>query len=186
MLTGLLNKTSLVSGGKMMNNRVGKLLILILVVGMFGFFAYSMVGKAKHTDVGDKAYNFELPNLDGSNTKLSDYKGQMVVLNYFATWCAPCKEEAPELEAFQKEYGDKYNLLMINRGETIDKVNKVSENNKAGMNYLFDYNAKVSKIFNVTAQPETFVIDKQGVIREHYNGPITEMQLYNWVKKYDK
>ncbi len=72
----------------MMNNRVIKLLVLILVVGLFGFFGYSMVGKAKHTDVGDQAYNFELPNLDGSNTKLSDYKGQMVVLNYFATWCA--------------------------------------------------------------------------------------------------
>jgi len=168
-----------------MNTRVIKLLVLILVVGLFGFFGYSMIGKAKHTDVGDQAYKFELPNLDGSNTKLSDYKGQMVVLNYFATWCAPCKEEAPELEAFQKEYGDKYKLLMINRGETMDKVKKVSKNNEAGMTYLFDYNAKVSKIFNVTAQPETFVIDKKGIIREHYNGPITEGQLYDWVKKYE-
>ncbi len=97
----------------------------------------------------------------------------------------PCKDEAPELEAFQKDYGDKYNLLMINRGETMDKVKKVSKNNKAGMTYLFDYNAKVSKIFNVTAQPETFVIDKKGIISEHYNGPITEGQLYGWVKKYD-
>lgn len=168
-----------------MNTRVIKLLVLILVVGLFGFFAYSMVGKAKHTDVGDQAYNFELPNLDGSNTKLSDFKGQIVVINYFATWCAPCKEEAPELEAFQKDYGNQYKLLMINRGETMDKVKKVSKNNEAGMNYLFDYNAKVSKIFNVTAQPETFVIDKKGIIREHYNGPITEGQLYDWVKKYE-
>lgn len=169
-----------------MNQRVIKLLVMILLVGMFGFFAYSLVGKAKHTDVGDQAYNFSLPNLDGSTTKLSDFKGKIVVLNYFATWCSPCKEEAPELEAFQKEYGGKYKLLMINRGETKEKVNKVSENNKAGMTYLFDYNADVSKIYNVTAQPETFVIDKKGMIREHYNGPITEMQLYNWVKKYDK
>ena len=67
-----------------------------------------MVTKGKHTDVGDKAYNFELPNLDGSTTKLTDFKGQVVILNYFATWCAPCKEELPELEAFQKEYGDQY------------------------------------------------------------------------------
>jgi peroxiredoxin len=144
-----------------------------------------MVTKGKHTDVGDKAYQFELPNLDGSTTKLTDFKGKIVILNYFASWCAPCKEELPELEAFQKDYGDQYNLLMINRGETMDKIKKVTNNNKAGMNYLFDYNAKVSKLYNVTGQPETFVIDKQGVIREHYNGAITEMQLYNWVKKYD-
>jgi cytochrome c biogenesis protein CcmG/thiol:disulfide interchange protein DsbE len=169
-----------------MNQRVIKLLVLILLVGMFGFFAFSLVGNAKHTDVGDKAYNFELQNYKGGNTKLSDYKGQLVILNYFASWCAPCKEEAPELEAFQKEYGQQYNLLMINRGETIDKIKQVSKNNKAGMNYLFDYNAKVGKIYNVTGQPETFIIDKKGIIRKHYNGPVTEMQLYNWVKKYDK
>ncbi|WP_066060653.1 TlpA family protein disulfide reductase [Neobacillus soli] len=168
-----------------MNKRVIKLLVLILIVGMFGFFAYSLVTKGKHTDIGDKAYNFELQNIDGSNTKLSKYKDKVIILNYFASWCKPCKEEFPELAAFQKDYGDKYPLLMINRGETIDKVNKVTTNNKDGMTYLFDYNAKVSKIYNVTGQPETFVIDKQGVIREHFNGAITEMQLYNWVKKYD-
>lgn len=169
-----------------MNNRVVKLLVLVLLVGMFAFFAYSLVSKAKHTDVGDKAYSFKLPNYNGGTTKLSDYKGKMVILNYFATWCAPCKDEETELEAFQKDYGKQYNLLMINRGETKDDVKKASQNNKAGMNYLFDYNADVAKIYNVTGQPETFIIDKDGIIRKHYNGPITENQLYEWVKEYDK
>jgi cytochrome c biogenesis protein CcmG, thiol:disulfide interchange protein DsbE len=169
-----------------MNSRVIKLLIMVLVVGMFSFFAYSLVSKAKHTDVEDQAYNFKLQNYNGTYTKLSNFKGKMVILNYFATWCAPCKDEAPELEAFQKDYGDKYKLLMINRGETIDRVKEKSNNNKAGMNYLFDYNANVSKIYNVTGQPETFIIDKKGVIRKHYNGPITEMRLFEWVKSYDK
>ncbi|MEH7107240.1 MULTISPECIES: TlpA family protein disulfide reductase [Bacillaceae] len=168
-----------------MNMRVVKSLVLIGIVGLFSFFGYSMVTNGKHTDVGDRAYNFEMPNYDGGTTKLSDYKGKVVILNYFASWCAPCKEEFPELAAYQKDYGDKYPLLMINRGETIDRIKKESENNKDGMTYLFDYNAKVSKKFNVTGQPETFVIDKQGVIREHYNGPVTEMQIYKWVKKYD-
>jgi peroxiredoxin len=174
-----------VSGGSVMNQRVIKSLVLILLVGMFSFFAYSLIGKAKHTDVGDKAYNFELPNYNGGKTKLTDYKGQIVILNYFATWCAPCKDEAPELEAFQKDYGDKYKLLMINKGETKDNVKNATNNNKAGMNYLFDYNADNAKIYNVTGQPETFVIDKKGIIKVHYNGPITEGQLYNWVKQYD-
>lgn len=155
------------------------------MVGMFSFFAYSLIGKAKHTDVGDKAYNFELSNYNGGKTKLSDYKGQIVIINYFATWCAPCKDEAPELEAFQKDYGDKYKLLMINKGETKDNVKNATNNNKAGMNFLFDYTADIAKIYNVTGQPETFVIDKNGIIKVHYNGPITEGQLYNWVKQYD-
>lgn len=169
-----------------MNQRIIKPLVLILIVGMFGFFGYSLVTKGEHTDVGDKAYNFELPNLDGGTTKLSDYKGKVVILNYFASWCAPCKEEFPELASYNKNYGDKFPLIMMNRGETKDKINKVTNNNQEGMTYLFDYNAKISKKYNVTGQPETFVIDKQGVIREHYNGPVTEMMLYNWAKKYDK
>jgi len=169
-----------------MNQRIIKLVIMILVVGMFAFFGYSMVSKAKKTDVGDKAYNFQLENLEGKQTKLSDFEGKIIVLNYFATWCAPCVEEAPELEAFEKEYGDKYKLLIIDRGETRDRVKKFVEKNKTTSTYLFDYNAKVSKVYNVTAQPETFVIDKKGIIREHYNGPLTEMELYNMVKKYDK
>jgi cytochrome c biogenesis protein CcmG, thiol:disulfide interchange protein DsbE len=169
-----------------MNQRIIKPLVMILIVGMFGFFGYSLVTKGQNVDIGDKAYNFELPNLDGGTTKLSDYKGKVVILNYFASWCAPCKEEFPELAAFQKDYGEKYPLLMMNRGETMDKIKKVTDNNKEGMTYLFDYNAKISKKYSVTGQPETFVIDKQGVIREHYNGPVTEMMLYNWAKKYDK
>ncbi|NHM32204.1 TlpA family protein disulfide reductase [Neobacillus terrae] len=168
-----------------MNQRIIKLVIMILVVGMFAFFGYSMVSKEKKTDVGDKAYNFKLENLEGKETKLSDYDGKIIVLNYFATWCAPCVEEAPELEAFEKEYGDKYKLLIIDRGETRDRVKKFVEKNKTTSTYLFDYNAKVSKVYNVTAQPETFVIDKKGIIREHYNGPLTEMELFNMVKKYD-
>ncbi|MDQ0197346.1 TlpA family protein disulfide reductase [Neobacillus ginsengisoli] len=168
-----------------MNIRVVRLLVTVLLVGMFSFFAYSLVSKAKHTDVGDKAYNFELPNLDGSHTRLSDFKGQVVVINYYATWCAPCQDEAPELESFGKDYGDKYKLIMINRGETKDRVKQFLKKYNTPATYLFDYNAKVSKLFNVTGQPETFVIDKQGVIREHYNGPLTEMQIYNFAKKYD-
>ncbi|WP_261380583.1 TlpA disulfide reductase family protein [Neobacillus bataviensis] len=170
----------------MMNQRVIKLLVLILIVGMFGFFGYSLVTKGKNTDVGDQAYNFELPKYEGGTAKLSEYKGKVVIINYFASWCEPCKEEFPELAAFQKDYGDKYPFLMVNRGETIDRIKKSTKNNHEGMNYLLDYNAKVSKMYNVTGQPETFVIDKQGIIREHFNGPVTEMQLYNWAKKYDK
>jgi cytochrome c biogenesis protein CcmG, thiol:disulfide interchange protein DsbE len=173
-------------GGDKVNKRGGKILILALLFGMFAFFAYSLVSHGKHTDVGDKAYNFELPNLDGSTTKLSDFTGKMVVINVFATWCQPCKEEAPELQAFEKDYGDKYNLVMLNKGETKDNVKQFLKKFPSNATYLFDYNAKITKMYNTTGQPETFVIDKKGIIREHYNGPITEMQLYEMVKKHDK
>lgn len=168
-----------------MNKRAVKMLIMALMIGMFAFFAYSLVSHGKHTDVGDKAYNFSLPNLNGGTTKLSDYKGKMVVINVFATWCAPCREEAPELQAFAKDYGNKYKLIMLNKGETKDDVRRFIKKEKTPAIYVMDYDAKVTKIYNTTGQPETFVIDKKGIIREHYNGPITENQLYEMVKKHD-
>lgn len=75
---------------------------------------------------------------------------------------------------------------MINRGETKNQVKQFLKKYNTPATYLFDYNAKVSKLYNVTGQPETFIIDRQGVIRVHYNGPLTEMQLYDFAKKYDK
>ncbi|MDP4085607.1 MAG: TlpA disulfide reductase family protein [Bacillota bacterium] len=168
-------------------NKPVRVLILALLIGMFAFFAFSLVSHSKHTDIGDKAYNFALPNLDGGTTKLSDYKGQMVIINVFATWCAPCRDEAPELSAFAKDYGDKYNLIMLNKGETKDDVKSFIKKYKSKATaYVFDYDAKITKIYNTTGQPETFVIDKNGMIREHYNGPLTENQLLSMVQKHDK
>jgi cytochrome c biogenesis protein CcmG, thiol:disulfide interchange protein DsbE len=169
-----------------MSRRVINLLVLFLLIGMFGFFGYSIASKGDNTDVGDQAYNFELPNLDGTNTLLSDYKGEMVVMNFFATWCAPCVDEAPELELFAKDYGDQYKFLMVNRGETKDRVKKFIEKYPTQALYIFDASDKVSKKYNVTGQPETIIIDRQGVVREHHSGPITSAQLYELVKKHDK
>lgn len=168
-----------------MNKRVIKTLVLVLVIGLFGYFAFGLVHQSKKTDVGDKAYNFTLKNLDGKKINLSDYKGKEIVINYFATWCDPCKQEAPEMAQFEKDYGKQYPLIMIDRGETVSDVQPFLKKNKISAQVLFDYDASVGKIYNVTGQPETFVIDRNGVIREHYLGPLTEMQLLDYVKKYD-
>lgn len=168
-----------------MNKRSIKILVLIFSVGLFVYFGVSLANKGEYTGVGEAAYNFELEDLDGNMVKLSDHKGQVVVVNYFATWCIPCVDEAPELEAFDQEYGETYKLLIIDRGEPKDRVKKFVKKHKTTSTYLFDYDDKVSKAYNVVAQPETFVIDKEGVIREHYIGPITKEQLYELVAKYE-
>ncbi len=168
------------------NKRIIKLTVLLLAVGMFGYFSFTMANKADIPRQGDPAPDFEIENLDGEMESLSDYKGKVVVLNYFATWCVPCVDEAPELEAFSREYGDQYKLLIIDRGETRDRVKKFIEKHDArSSTYLFDYNSKVSKMYGVLKQPESFVIDKEGVIREYIQGPINKMELYNLVSKYD-
>jgi cytochrome c biogenesis protein CcmG, thiol:disulfide interchange protein DsbE len=169
----------------MKKDTIIKLVVLAGVMAMFIFFALSLREQsADATGVGEAAYDFELEDLDGKLQKLSDYKGQVVILNYFATWCTPCIDEAPELEAFEKEYGDQIKLLIIDRGETRDRVKKYVDKYKTTSTYLFDYNHKVSKKYNVVAQPETFVIDKKGIIVEHHIGPISKNDLYDLVSSY--
>lgn len=165
-----------------MNKRILKLFAFLLVAGMFVYFAVNYGKGQPLANVGDQSTDFELEDLDGKLTSLSDFKGQVVVLNFFTSWCGPCIEEAPELERFEKEYGKDVKLLIIDRGETRDRVKKFIKKYQTTSTYLFDYNHKISKQYNVVGQPETIIIDKKGIIREHYNGPLTKEELYEMVK----
>ncbi|WP_231688132.1 TlpA family protein disulfide reductase [Bacillus sp. FJAT-18017] len=169
-----------------MKQKVIRMTIIVVVLGLFGVIGMSMAKKADISTIGDPAPAFELEDIDGKMRTLSEYnQDQVVVINYFATWCGPCVDEAPELEAFEQEYGDRYKLLILDLGETRDRVKKFMEKHNTTSTYLFDYNSKTAKLYGVTGQPETFVIDKKGVIREHIKGPITKMELYTLVSKYE-
>ncbi|WP_210365887.1 TlpA disulfide reductase family protein [Bacillus sp. REN3] len=162
-----------------------KMGILLLVIGAFTYFALSLNKGETAAGIGEKAYDFELESLDGEEVKLSQYAGQVTILNYFATWCGPCVDEAPELEAFEQEYGGDFKLLIIDLGETKDRVRKFINQHKTTSQYLFDYKQDVAKKYGVIGQPETFVIDKNGIIREHYKGPVTKNELYQMAAKYN-
>jgi cytochrome c biogenesis protein CcmG, thiol:disulfide interchange protein DsbE len=167
-----------------MGNKFLKIFILLLTVGAFAYFALNLNKGETAMGVGEEAYNFELEDIEGERVKLSDFKGQVTILNYFATWCGPCVDEAPELEAFDQEYGKDFKLLIIDLGETRDRVKKFIDKHKTTSTYLFDFKQDVSKKYGVIGQPETFIIDKNGIIREHYKGPITKDELFEMANKY--
>lgn len=170
-----------------MSNKIISRIVVLLLTGMLIYLGYGYVNKSRIINVGDKAYNFKLQSLDGGTLQLSDFKGEMIILNFFASWCDPCKKEAPELAQFARDYGKNYHLIMIDKGETKADVKRFLKNKKYNgpQPYVFDYDLKISKIYGVTGQPETFVIDKNGIVREHFNGPLMETELYNLVKKHD-
>lgn len=128
-------------------------------------------------EVGDQAYNFELEDLDGTIHKLSDYEGKFVVVNFFATWCDPCIEEAPELEKYQQSYASEAPLLIIDRGEPKKRVQDFKVKVNSTSTFLLDRDDKISKTFNVVGQPETLIIDPNGIIREKIIGPTTAEDL---------
>lgn len=166
-----------------MKNKVSRIIIMLLVVGAFTYFILNLE-KGETIGLGEKATDFQLEDIDGELRSLSDYEGQVVVINFFATWCGPCVDEAPELEAFEQEYGNNVKLLIVDLGETRDRVKKFIEKNATTSTYLFDYKMDIKDQFGVTGQPETFVLDKEGFIREHYKGPLSKNDLYNLVADY--
>lgn len=169
-----------------MNNKISRIIILLLVIGAFTYFALNFNKKEISAAIGDNAFNFELEDFDGKMVKLSDHNNdQVVIVNFFATWCGPCVDEAPELEAFDQEYGNDFKLFIIDLGETKDRVKKFIDKHETTSTYLFDFKQDVAKQYGILGQPETFVIDKNGVIREHYNGPLTKDELFQMASKYN-
>lgn len=168
-----------------MANKYLKIFILLVTVGAFVYFASNLNKGETAAGVGEHAYNFELEDLDGNLVKLSDFKGQVTILNYFATWCGPCVDEAPELEAFEQEYGKDFKLLIIDLGETKDRVKKFIDKHETTSTYLFDFKQDVAKKYGVIGQPETFIIDENGIMREHYKGPISKDELFELANKHN-
>lgn len=117
------------------------------------------------------APDWELAGLDGKTVKLSDFKGKVVVLNFWATWCPPCRREIPDLIALQKKYGK--DLVVV--GVSLDENGLAAVKSfvaKNGINYpVVMGDQKIASAYGgITAIPTTFVIDRAGKIAGHIEG----------------
>ena len=127
--------------------------------------------------VGMKAPDFDLKTVDGKSVHLSDYRGRVVMLNFWATWCKPCRQEMPSMEEMSKGFrtvaGDRFILLAVNENNVFyqGKVKPFLE--KFGIDFTvpLDPLGKLDHLYKITGVPETFVIDQKGVVAEHVIGP---------------
>lgn len=122
------------------------------------------------TVVTDKtpAPDFDLQNMDEEHIRLSDYRGKVVLINFWATWCPPCVREMPSMERLkQKVDADDFKVLAINQMEEPDDVFAFTGQLELDPTFeiLFDSNSKVSHAYAVRGLPTTYLIDKQGNIR---------------------
>lgn len=147
------------------------LVIVVLVVG--GYFFYQS-RQTPPVDVGSAAPNFTFPNLKGGDASLSDYRGKVVLINVWATWCTPCREEMPSMQRFYDSMkGKPFEILAVSvdtRGQT-DVAPFVSE---LGLTFpiLLDTDKKITGLYHTTGQPESFVIDKDGMVVDRILGPL--------------
>ena len=128
--------------------------------------------------IGAPAPDFTLSLFDGGELSLADRRGLVVVVNFWASWCSPCRDEAPALERVWQEYEDEGVVFIgVNVNDITAKAMAfIEEFNITYPNGPDPYD-RISRAYHTTGVPETFLIAKDGRLAEWYRGPITEARL---------
>jgi peroxiredoxin len=123
---------------------------------------------------GNPAPDFTLTDIDGNTVRLRDFRGKVVFINFWTTWCPSCRAEMPEIEAFRQQHeGDDVVILGIDLGETAEEVRGYVESQGFGWTFLLDRDGTVAKAYGVKTIPASFFIDRKGIIRATVVGAMT-------------
>jgi thiol-disulfide isomerase/thioredoxin len=159
-------------------------LLLGLGLGALVFFGGGETDAAprRPLTVGAEAPDFSLATLTGERLSLSALRGKPVVLNFWATWCAPCKEEMPLLQETSQRYGSDLTVLGVNIGEQPEEVAPFVDALGITFPVLLDPNEQIALLFFVRNMPVTYFLDAQGVVRAQHTGMLLPAQLDRYLQ----
>jgi peroxiredoxin len=155
------------------------ILVLLLMIGI-GILVLLQANKSSFELAGTprfkkgaRAPQFTLPDLNGKKVSLDDYRGRVVLLNIWATWCGPCVEEMPSMEKLHQALKDeKFVILAVSIDEAgADVVRPFMKKNKLSFPALIDSAGSINELYQTAGVPESFIIDQQGRILEEIIGP---------------
>jgi cytochrome c-type biogenesis protein len=125
-------------------------------------------------EVGQQAPNFAINYDDGTSSTLAELRGQIVLVNFWATWCGPCRVEMPEFErAYNAHADDGFTILAINNGETVDVIDAFRDEMDVTFPMALDEMGDIQDLFAVPGYPTTLLLDRNGVIVARHVGPMT-------------
>lgn len=160
--------------------------ILIAFVGIVLYVLYTNFLNTNDgiINAGDQAPDFQLKTLEGETVNLSDYRGQGVFLNFWATYCPPCKEEMPYMQSQYEVFKDKgVTILAVDVGEPKLTVEKFVKRYELTFPILLDYRQEVVNAYGVGAIPVSFLIDENGKVVDRITAGLTESQIYKYMEK---
>jgi len=178
-----------------LNTKSYKLLIILAIAGLIlALVVAGVLLTQKNTknefssksslEAKEPVPNFTLSTIDGKDFHFSDYKGKPILINFFASWCLPCREEMPVLEKIVREYGPKGVVFL---GIAVDDTEEKMKDFIAKYGVTFpvglDKTAAIQKSFGIYGIPTTYFIDKQGVINYFHSGSVTEELLQHELDK---
>lgn len=132
--------------------------------------------------VGDRLPAFYVTNRDGEAFEISP-DGKPIVLNFWATWCPPCRAELPELAGFAREYEGAVQFYGINLKEAPQTVEAFLEQQQVVLPVAYDRSGEVARLFAIRYIPTTIIADGQGIITFRKSGPVTAAELADALKK---
>ena len=140
-------------------------------------------GESETEEVPVEAPDFEVTLVSGETVKLSDYRGQKVLLNFWATWCGPCVKEMPAFQRLYEEYPDDVVILAVNCGDTADEVREFAEENGYTFNIAIDEALTASSLYPTTSIPLTIIVDEEGYISYGSYGAYGADTMYEHYKE---
>ena len=134
----------------------------------------STVTTTKQIQVGFPAPNFTFPDLNGQQVSLSDHRGKVVLVNIWATWCPPCRQEMPSMQKLYERFkGENFEILAVSIDSTgREAVAPFMRTMNLTFPALLDPRENIRPLYGVTGVPESFIIDKDGIVVEKIIGPI--------------
>ena len=168
-----------------LNKKSGVIIIvLILIIFLFLYFKdKNQFPKQQNigTKLGQYAPDFETEYLNGEKFKLSELKGKPIVLNFWATWCPPCRREMPLLQKLHDE--GKIIVVGVNLQEDKKTINEFIEKLNITFPIVLDKDKSIEARYNVLLKPTTYFIDKNGIILDKKYGELTESDLKERIQK---
>ena len=184
---------------KKMNLVIWVLAIILVILAASAFYAkYKPFNEAKQQDVKttqtadvdkssgkEMAPDFSLKDLNGKSLKLSDYRGKIVILNFWGVWCQYCKIEMPDLNELNKiiTKDNDVVLLAIDVKESITTVKSYLDSNNISLNVLMDNEGAVAQNYGITGYPTTFVVNRDGSVYTKIPGATDKKTLQDIIDK---
>jgi len=144
---------------------------IAIAVLLLGVISLGLLPRALAVTADGAAANFTLKSAAGENIRLSEYRGQVVLINFWASWCGPCRQEMPHLDAIHQQYEALgFTVFGVNVEQDRKLADKVLRDIPVSFPILFDDENRVSELYDVDAMPATILVDRSGVIRYMHRG----------------
>ncbi|MBK8026576.1 MAG: TlpA family protein disulfide reductase [Chloroflexi bacterium] len=178
-----MNKQSSSTAKRAAKKSAGSQLLIVLAVSFLTVGVAILMLTATSSATTGETPEFTAPLLTGETVRLSDYRGEVVMLNFCATWCPPCRAEMPAIQqAYQRYHDEGFTVMAINHSEAPAQVGQFINALSLRFPVVLDQQAQLQKAFGISGYPTSIFLDAGGSVYGTHTGMLTEAQLTRYIE----